>query len=478
VRGTHVVYETGLLPSYELASVFSKVCQFVLHAAEVATQHVFAGMCMDVFAGVACPPPPQPAGSGTLVHQKSVISVRVRAFTPTLEGYLAVLDGTGRVVLCVRAALSPLFHHVYLAVSAAGVHAFTRQLVPAALDEVAHAVRALEHMSTAGFHGLALPPLPQLSEGALYPTLFYSCLDTPSLFAAGASVLRACVASPTVGEWVASMESAASQAVLPLSPVCIGYWLAKCRHLTLGLPSAESVTLVEQWRQAAHAAAPNALVGEMEGLVFDLVLEDTTLDQVPPYLHPTTFCDDVQGAGYLTVLYLLQWRQTLRRLVEVAQERAAELDLLDPALLTRLCTTMRVGILSQGERCKVVKSMHRDLGGGQHTFLINLDHHVLFQLTCKSTLQQQRAEDRNVVVAYFIGEALKLLGPLLCPRESTHAVATLSQGYFGALKPKALTNLAKVYERMQGVVRKFRQEVSSLKQLQQGRAKGKRKCEE
>lgn len=465
------MFETGLTQYAECAHHFQRAYQLLVSGSESTSVQVFAAFCPDVSVGSASFPVVYPAGPGLTIHHRSHVSVRVRNWVTPLPGFIPIVDLNGCILKCVAASLSPLFHHVYLSVATTGA-----TLAGDVEHEISAVVRSLESMSQAGF--AHVPPTPLLlpgSDSTAESSHFFSCVDPPSLLGDASGLLRALVSAPSLAEWVAQVEMDAAQGA-HMSLVSAGYWVAKVRHLTLGVRChTEAFDLVQRYRGALNHTSH--VVTELEGLVFDLMCQGLTLDAVPPYFHPSTFCDDVHGAGYLTMLYLLQWRQTLQRFIEVAQERSLEFTEMSPGLLSSL-THFRVGVIVQGPHCTPVKSMHRVLPGEQHSFLINLSGHDVLNMHSKSTLQQQRAEDRNVVVAFFIGQALQLLGPLLCPSNSAHGSAILTEGYFAALKPKSLSNLAKMYERMQGMARKFRQEVCALKQLQQGRAHRKRKSDE
>lgn len=474
VLGTGELHETGLLLYSDCGNHFQRAYQLLVSGSECSSLQVFAAYCPDVSVGSASYPVVFPAGPGLTIHHRTHVSVRVRNWVSPLPGFVPIVDMNGWILKCVPASLSPLFHHVYIAIATA-----SGTLTTDMENELLEVVQSLESMSRAGF-STARPVVFTTDALALESSHFLSCADPPSLLSESTGVLRSLCHAPSLAEWVAQTEAQVAQGA-HVSLVCAGYWLAKVRHLTLGVRcQAEAGEVVQRYR----AALPHMthLVSEMEGLVFDVLLQGVTLDAVPCYFHPSTFCDDVQGAGYLTMLYLLQWRQTLQRFIEVAQERSLELTELCPDLLPSLAH-FRAGVIVQGAHCTPIKSVHRFLPAAagtraQHSFLINLSGHDVLNMHSKSTLQQQRAEDRNVVVAFFIGQALQLLAPLLCPSNCSHASSVLTEGYFAALKPKSLTNLAKMYERMQSVARKFRQEVCALKQLQHVRSNRKRKGDE
>lgn len=463
------IVETSVLVYAQANVDFHAAYRYLAAAPECCTTQVFAACCLDVSVGSASYPSVQPAGVGATVHAKVYIQVRVRAWTPAVTGLVPVVSARGAVVKCLPAYLSPLFQHVYLLVSADGVDVWDNLKADVAA-ECGSVVHALEGMSASGFAGLTPPPM-TLHVPADVPSIVLSLYDSPSLFESGVAVLQSLVSSATLSDWFMRMET---QPTCRTSVVCVGYWMAKSRHLTLGVNhAAASAQQVAVWRDMLMHR--HLLMAEMEGLVFDLCMQGHTLDSLPPYFHPATFCDDPQGAGYLTMLYLLQWRQTLKRFLEVAHERVHELP--GASQMLPLLAHFRVGILVQAPGVTPCKSTHR-MCANEHSFFINLSGHDVLNMHSKSTLQQQRAEDRNVVVAYFMGQALNLLGDVLCPGDAKRAVAVLTEGYFAALKPKSMLNLAKLYERMQGMARKFRQEVCSLKQAQQGRSKGKRKIDE
>jgi hypothetical protein len=253
--------------------------------------------------------------------------------------------------------------------------------------------------------------------------------------------------------------------LLPLTVKAV--MMAKARTLVHLRPH-EQDELKATLRDALET--PLKVLTVSDGIVFDLLLNNMSLHELPSYFHPLHLLDDAEGVGFYTMLYLLQWRNTLTRLIEVVGERSREFGEGAAASLA----TFRTGLLVQPGEGVVVKSVHR-IVDSTHCFFINLGNRDMFELGGRNCLQQQRAEDRNVVVAYFFGEALKLLTPLIQSDNCAHVAAVLTEGYMASLKPKCMTNLGKVYERTQHLVRRIRQEVICVKQAEGGVERVRRK---
>lgn len=453
VQGTHAIFHLSTLFHAGVEDCFLQAVQHTVMMAEALKPVVVCAFCPDVYSSSTALQPVFPIGPGIMIDAGLFDNLCGRhvQVSPLFTEYMPVVAANGPVLKFQNVSLSPLFAHVYIQVVGHLYSSFEAEMSVTSrlckLQSIVAASRRVEQPETRA-RPVPTPTLP-FDDGS---TMFYSCFDSPSLYPALHALLQSFVQCGSGQEWLASSRNRGA-------PLTCGFVMSKARCIQFST-STEVATFFADMQ--ASLATPMSALSEMEGVVFDLLLQHCTLATMPPYFHPTSFCEESHGNGFLTILYLTQWRQTLKRLIEVAHEQRHVMKGCD-AVLDEL-QQFRVGILVQGAGCPVIKSLHRALpqvsGATHHVFFINLQEHDVFHQSARSSLQQQRAEDRNAVVASFFGEALRLLGGVL----GHDHVATLSEGYFGALKPKSLNNLAKVYERVQSYTRRIRQEVSQLRQ--------------
>lgn len=452
--GTHAVLDLNFRNTRSIAETFQRAVWFVLQASEGVPVTCYAAYCTDAFTAAVCMDMPALHPPGVVVQTVGDIDVCVRAPT-AVPHVVPVLDSTGVVLYGRRAHLSPLFSHLYL-----------RILPTVTVGEVDSVLRMF---GTIGAPTSVSVPAPRLTDVQLVgDEKVVDCFTAPTVFFELVDALRALSGPYSISE-VLSLYIRPTT-VVPLSVK--GVIMAKARAL---------VHLRSQEQEDAKAAIRDALQSPLtvlpfsDGIVFDLLLNNVSMEAVPSYFHPLHLLSDAEGVGFFTMLYLLQWRNTLTRLVEVAHTRVAELGGQRVTAALASLKTFRTGLLVQSPEHAMVRSIHRVVDGS-HCFFINLGNRDMFELGSRNCLQQQRAEDRNVVVAYFFGEALKLLPPLLQPDHCAHAAAVLTEGYMASLKPKCETNLTKVYERTQFMVRRIRQEVTGVKQAEGGGERSKRRA--
>ena len=454
--GTHAIVNLNFRPSCNhLASLFHAAVSFVLATCEsraVQLMNCYATYCTDLFHASVCIALPSPMQPGVLLTVIDNVQVCVRS-GHVLPDVVPVLSLAGTVLTFRRRKLSPLFAHVYLRVE--------MDVSVATMDRVLNQVTGT--LSLAAPHAPLAPAPASLPDALPGSEKVVSCFAESSLFASLVYCLRNfCAGVDTVSDVLTHYPRPSVD--LPIAVKAV--MMAKARSL-VHLHTHEQDSVKSDLRAALETPLDTLRV--CDGIVFDVLLHNTSLENIPSYFHPTALVDDAEGVGLYTVLYLLQWRFTLTRLVEVIGERSHELRC-DAASFARF----RTGLLVQSPGCVLVKSAHRVVDG-THCFCINLGNRDMFQLGGKNCLQQQRAEDRNVVVAYLFGEALKLLAPLVQGDAQVNVAAVLTEGYMAALKPKCFTNLAKVYERTQHLVRRIRQEVTLVRQAESGIDRARRK---
>jgi hypothetical protein len=189
---------------------------------------------------------------------------------------------------------------------------------------------------------------------------------------------------------------------------------------------------------------------EVDGLIFDMLLQGVAEVDVPVEWKPEMYYT-AGDSGFLTVLYLLQWRSTLHRFIELA--RLAEMDgngTVLPAL-----NAFRVGIL---QTTLPNQSAHRVTPAGVHIFFFNPARDAMNlcaedggaerKWEVAGSLQTQCAKVRDSVVAFFVSQAVALLGPLLQPVDPSAAAAKLVGMYLGSLQDKDLRHTYKDWQRM------------------------------
>jgi hypothetical protein len=193
-----------------------------------------------------------------------------------------------------------------------------------------------------------------------------------------------------------------------------------------------------------------------------MLLQGVSLEDVPPEWNPSSFYTAGDG-GFLTVLYILQWRSTMHRFIELA--RLATLDA-EGTVLPAL-STFRVGIMHS---TTTAQSAHRVSPKGVHIFFFNPARESMNlcvedgaeerKWEVAGSLQTQCAKVRDSVVAFFVAQAVALLAPLLQPVNASAAAAKLLGMYMGALQDKDLRHTYKDWQRM---VRELRHTVPCKK---------------
>jgi hypothetical protein len=176
--------------------------------------------------------------------------------------------------------------------------------------------------------------------------------------------------------------------------------------------------LLPQHELAARVATDAGTLQELSGLVFDVVLQQCSLAEVPPEWNPNLFFT-LPDIGFLTVLYMLQWRNSVERFIEMAKLAAMD----NTAPLIAQLDTFRVGILWQGRHAPLTQSLHRQLQCGTHLFAFNAGRdafsvkpgstHNMADFLVVGALQTQSAKQRDTVTSFFLSQALHLVSGVL-----------------------------------------------------------------
>lgn len=208
---------------------------------------------------------------------------------------------------------------------------------------------------------------------------------------------------------------------------------------------------------AATLAVRVDALRELEGVCFDLLVEQGHEGTVPVEWQQDKFYT-AGDAGFVSMLYLLQWHSTVARFVGLA--RAAQFP------SAHIPASFRTGILWQGENAHVQSCHHVDLDG-THLFLFNPARSSMLlcpeaaaaegvEWRVDASLQTQSARARDTVVSFFIAHAVHLVAPLLLPHDPMQAALVLHGMYAGAIQDDDLRHN---YRNWQKVVRELRQQV-------------------
>lgn len=224
---------------------------------------------------------------------------------------------------------------------------------------------------------------------------------------------------------------------------------------------------------------------ECDGFIFDVLLRGSpvpTLASLPPEWHPSTYFT-AGDAGFLSILYLLQWRSTVQRFLELAVEANFASATTHQPLLRTLLAHFRVGVLwesagpapSFAPTCSEVRVTAEEQ---QHIFFFNPSREsmMLRPLVNASTsadwlvvgsLQTQYAKERDSVVAFFMAQALALVARVVrscspaAPASALPSIESVLVGmYIGSQQD---VDLKHTYKQWQRVVREFRQTIPSRK---------------
>ena len=227
---------------------------------------------------------------------------------------------------------------------------------------------------------------------------------------------------------------------------------------------------------------------ECDGFIFDILLKErgcsisSSISTLPPEWNPRKFylTGDV---GFLNMLYLLQWRSTLQRFIQLAI--IADMDGTS-VMLSTLINTFRVGILI--ESAGAVSGQNAVTGqnavfsdirvvGDHHLFLFNPSRSTMVlkpytktgeevmtsDWVVSASLQTQCAKQRDSVIAFFIAQAVSLVTRLLCENRKLAAsdVSSVLIGmYLASLHD---VDLKHSYKHWQRVVRELRQSIPNKK---------------
>jgi len=233
---------------------------------------------------------------------------------------------------------------------------------------------------------------------------------------------------------------------------------------------------------------------ECDGFIFDVLLRGSpmpTLASLPPEWHPSTYFT-AGDAGFLSILYLLQWRSTVQRFLELAVEAnfesgASATTTTSQSLLRSLLSHFRVGVLWESAppddpsfvpTCSEVRVAEEQ----QHIFFFNPSRESMMlrplvnnasacapaEWLVVGSLQTQYAKERDSVVAFFMAQALALVArvvrsclPAVASASASPSVESVLVGmYIGSQQD---VDLKHTYKQWQRVVREFRQTIPSRK---------------
>lgn len=223
----------------------------------------------------------------------------------------------------------------------------------------------------------------------------------------------------------------------------------------------------------------NLSLRECDGCVFDILFmspgDRTTaelLQLLPQEWQPREFylAGDV---GFLSMLYLLQWRSSLQRFMELAI--CADME---SVLMTAMLQSFRTGIVWQVEPATPLYSDVREViganGSKQYIFLFNPSPSTLNLRPSRragevvsedwmvvGSLQTQSAKQRDSVIAFFMAQAVLLVSRVIESRGKVSDVAaTLIGLYMGCLHD---VDLKHSYKQWQRVIRELRQTIPTKK---------------
>ena len=226
---------------------------------------------------------------------------------------------------------------------------------------------------------------------------------------------------------------------------------------------------------------------ECDGFIFDILFCSP-----PPGASTATLCESlpsewspqefyvVGDSGYLSMLYLLQWRSSLQRFIELAV--TANIDGTQ-GLLSGLLTSFRVGILWDfNTDTPPVQSYVREVttatGQKNYIFFFNPSPASMILKPYNSTnykdtvspdwivlgsLQTQCAKQRDSIIAFFTAQAVSLVSKLIdsvTGGGNTSTPCALVGMYLGSLHR---VDLKHTYKHWQRVIRELRQSIPSKK---------------
>lgn len=213
---------------------------------------------------------------------------------------------------------------------------------------------------------------------------------------------------------------------------------------------------MSQAKLASLLSVRTETLRELEGLCFDVLVESGHHASLPLEWQQDKFYS-AGDAGFVSMLYLLQWHSTVSRFVEIA--RAAQYP------TSFIPTSYRTGIVWQGENTHT-QSCHYVDADGTHLFLFNPARASMMlcpeaaldsmEWRVDASLQTQSARARDTVVSFFIAHAVHLIAPLLAPPNPMQAALVLHGMYAGAIQDDDLRHN---YRNWQKVVRELRQQV-------------------
>lgn len=175
--------------------------------------------------------------------------------------------------------------------------------------------------------------------------------------------------------------------------------------------------LLSQSDLAARLSTETGTLQELNGLVYDVILQQCTLAEVPSEWNPSLF-HTLPETGFLTVLYMLQWRHSLERFVDMAKISGA-----DFVVPVHHLESFRVGILWQSRQVPLLQSLFRQLADGTFLFVFNAGRDAfsvkpggaqnVADFVVAGALQTQSAKQRDTVTSFFLSQALYLVSAAL-----------------------------------------------------------------
>jgi hypothetical protein len=247
---------------------------------------------------------------------------------------------------------------------------------------------------------------------------------------------------------------------------------------------------------------------ECDGFIFDILVQegyDLNINaNLPVEWNPSTFYQS-GDSGFVSMLYLLQWRSTLQRMIELAV--IANIDG-TREILSNLLNTFRVGVMwgnitdtkkgsnppngvdrSQSVSDEVPPPVFSDIrlikstsGESQYVFFFNPSRVAMIlkpynktdvkkvlssDWVVNASLQTQCARNRDSVIAFFIAQSVSLMTKLLFSliegdrvENIRNVSSTLIGMYMGSLHD---FDLRHTYKHWQRVVRELRQSIPTKK---------------
>jgi hypothetical protein len=309
-----------------------------------------------------------------------------------------------------------------------------------------------------------------------------SCTDKEwSLYSEIVSSLRELVLFSGSGSAPSPSRSSSTTTTNPLVSAVV---LRRTRDLTHRV-----ITAMDLRRRLDDACLS---VRECDGFVFDVLLRGSpsppALDSLPPEWHPKTYYTS-GDAGFLSILYLLQWRSTVQRFLELALTADFASSVAHQPLLRSLLAHFRVGILWESSTSSSLPTCSdvRVTDDAEHIFFFNPSRESMLlkplrqpsssqsaslepdpvssEWVVTGSLQTQYAKERDSVVAFFMAQALAVVTRVVrsCSSSSLARVSVesvLVGMYIGSQQD---VDLKHTYKHWQRVVREFRQTIPSRK---------------